>query len=832
MLAPALAPLMRPLVTVWAGLAAGAAIAGPSAQVVGETHLLPGGLAGVPSVSIGDRLGAAVATLGDLDGDGFEEIALGAPGSDIQGRDRGAVWIRFGGSNPSAVAIAAGTGGFTGNLFDGDRFGSALAGVGDLDGDGVPDLAVGQPGRTDTTGGWPMSAGVDVGGVLPFNFESSGCAWHPGLERLLVVDDGGALAVLTANGQLDGFFQVGGDLEGICVPDPQSPIVYVGREEPAQIVPFNVQTGAFAGPTWDVSAFMNGNGQGLEALAWVDGVVYAGLQRTGEIFRFDLGPGGTVQLLGVLPPVAGRDDISGLHYSPESGLLYGAYDPDDLLVEFTLLGQVRRTRLLPGLDQEGVAIVPHCPAPGGRIYVAEDQGPVRRYEAFPAGCDTTGELAGRGTVWILLMNTDGTVRESVRLANGAGGVPAGLDPGDGFGSALSFAGDLDGNGFPELFVGAPGDDGNGGVWSQRGAVWSLSLLPTGLVSAAVRLAPGALGIPGALADLSAFGASLSCPGDWDGNGVGDLLVGAPGASGGGAVRGELWGLSLSGPFSALGAERIFDAQGGGPALGDLAGFGLSLAALPQAIGGDPGVAIGAATAGGGSVWLAGMLADGTLGATQLVAAGVGGFVGPTGSGDAFGAAAAGALDTDGDGLDELLVGAPGDGAFAAGGGSAWLLELEAPGPGTASCFGDGPCPCGNSGAAPGGCGTSTGPLALVASGTASIGSDDLVLSVDGAPLQQFGLIFLGPALQGPVVLGDGLRCVGAPLLRLPVGSTGASGSLSQGPGLVSLAGTIFPPPNPLALGSTWHFQAWFRDPGGPCGSGSAVSSALSIQFAP
>ena len=56
------------------------------------------------------------------------------------------------------VVLADGAGGFKGDLSDGDQFGSAVAGIGNLDGNGIPDLAVGAPldddGGTDKGAVW------------------------------------------------------------------------------------------------------------------------------------------------------------------------------------------------------------------------------------------------------------------------------------------------------------------------------------------------------------------------------------------------------------------------------------------------------------------------------------------------------------------------------------------------------------------------------------------------------------------------------------------------------------------------------------------------------
>jgi hypothetical protein len=94
----------------------------------------------------GDEFGSAVASIGDLDGDGVADLAVGAPYADIGGTDSGAVWILFmdrDGKVRAQQKIADGAGGFGGNLKSGDHFGNAITGLGDLDGDGITDLAVG-----------------------------------------------------------------------------------------------------------------------------------------------------------------------------------------------------------------------------------------------------------------------------------------------------------------------------------------------------------------------------------------------------------------------------------------------------------------------------------------------------------------------------------------------------------------------------------------------------------------------------------------------------------------------------------------------------------------
>src|SRR6185295_16809086 len=87
------------------------------------------------------------------------------------------------------------------------------------------------------------------------------------------------------------------------------------------------------------------------------------------------------------------------------------------------------------------------------------------------------ELADSGALWVLFLNPDGTVKDEKRLATGQGGLTVATGHTE-FGVALAALGDLDGDGAPELAVGAPGDD-DGGI--DRGAVHILTLAPDGSV---------------------------------------------------------------------------------------------------------------------------------------------------------------------------------------------------------------------------------------------------------------------------------------------------------------------------------------------------------------
>ena len=93
-----------------------------------------------------DYFGSSVAGINDLNADGVEDIAVGTIGDDDGGTDRGATWLLFmnpDGSVLSEQKISDTEGDFGGGLADGDLFGSSVAGLGDINGDGKVDLSVG-----------------------------------------------------------------------------------------------------------------------------------------------------------------------------------------------------------------------------------------------------------------------------------------------------------------------------------------------------------------------------------------------------------------------------------------------------------------------------------------------------------------------------------------------------------------------------------------------------------------------------------------------------------------------------------------------------------------
>lgn len=98
--------------------------------------------------SSGDEAGAAVAGLGDVNGDGVGDLLVGAPGKDRTDSDVGGAWLVLGPVTSARNLFSADYVGF--GESDRGYAGFAVSAAGDVSGDGVADLLVGAPGEDNT----------------------------------------------------------------------------------------------------------------------------------------------------------------------------------------------------------------------------------------------------------------------------------------------------------------------------------------------------------------------------------------------------------------------------------------------------------------------------------------------------------------------------------------------------------------------------------------------------------------------------------------------------------------------------------------------------------
>ena len=184
-----------------------------------------------PGDQVGDRFGEVIRRAGDTNGDGLEDLLVGAPGSDQEGDDCG------------AVTLLSGADGEVLHQWFGQRrehrFGAALCGLDDVDGDGCDDVAVSAPGdaRVDVYSGrsgkrlrqirWPdQESGFGHGLAGPIDLDHDGhvevLISAPGLDHdrgaLLLADPATGRKRVLARGERSGS-RLGLSLAALADPD-------------------------------------------------------------------------------------------------------------------------------------------------------------------------------------------------------------------------------------------------------------------------------------------------------------------------------------------------------------------------------------------------------------------------------------------------------------------------------------------------------------------------------------------------------------------------------------------------------------------------------------
>jgi hypothetical protein len=657
-----------------------------------STTKIASGMNGGPTLAADDRFGSSVAFVGDVDGDGVADLAVGAINDDTNGSDIGAIHIlalNTSGTVKTSRKIANGTnGGPTLSLNDG--FGDSVTNLGDLDGDGGTDLVVGASKSLDGTGG-ARSGAVhilrlnNVGELRDFG-DAPDATNGTGAGNYQTRNADGGPSHTLVSGMLLGS-RISGEVDATA--NSRANGDDIGNDDEDGVVNPQVDLVLTIGtaPTITLRA-TNNTVSSRKITGWIDtnnnGVFETSESAVVSVPAFSVN--GTYTLTfpvipqGFTGTTAARFRLSENTVAATSptGPITGG-EVEDYLVTITApaTGTVKTggaTKLASG---------------GTNVPTLADNDSFGRSVANVGDLDGDGvaDLAvgshrddsggtDRGAVHILFLNASGTVKSSTKIASGTNGGPTLADL-DNFGLSVSNVGDLDGDGATDLAVGAPGDNTGG---TNRGAVHILFLNTNGTVKSSTKIGSGTAGGP-TLADEDQFGFSVASMGDLDGDGVADLAVGANLDNTIGTDRGAVHILFLNANGTVKSTTKIASGTGGGPTLADEDRFGTSVSNVGDLDGdGVADLAVGANfdDTGGtnrGAVHLLYLNANGTVKSTTKIASGTGG--GPAlADEDRFGRSVANLGDLDGDGVADLAVGAIYDDTGGADRGAVHVLFLN------------------------------------------------------------------------------------------------------------------------------------------------------------
>lgn len=387
--------------------------------------------------------GGACSSIGDLDGDGISEVAVGAFGFDDGKRDGGAVFVLFPdkyGRVKSSVRISALSGGLPpGSTKPSDFFGTSVAGIGDVNGDGIEDLAVGAP-RADR--------GIADAGVVHILF----------LNAQGRVDSSEIIRPLNSASVLDFYDLFGSSVSGLGdlnldgIPD-----IVVGAPRDDD------------GPT-------------------------AGQSNRGALYILFLNRDGSVKrqqkissTQGGLGPVLDVYDQFGASVSGIGDLNQDGF-PDlaaGIVLDTDGPGVTGAIRVL-FLDSSGIVLSQQ------KISATEggfngQLNPLEQFGSSITAADLDGDriqdlivgvakkdirFEDDGGFFVLYMRRNGTVRSSQLISSRTPGFHASIEAGSLLGWSVTNAGDLDQNGTDDLWLGSFTDRDGG---TNRGALYSIFL---------------------------------------------------------------------------------------------------------------------------------------------------------------------------------------------------------------------------------------------------------------------------------------------------------------------------------------------------------------------
>ena len=489
----------RVLVVVGAGLGVGAVT--PGGAQAASVDLLTQANVRVDGAGTLDRSGFSAAGAGDVNGDGHDDVIIGAPSAGNNGRaGSGSSYVVYGSANPSNVDLAS-LSSAQGVRIDGaatfDESGAAVAGAGDVNGDGRDDVIIGAPGAGNNGRAGSGSSYVVYGSANPSNVDLASLTDIQGFR----ID--GATTFDLSGAAVAGAGDVNGDGRGDVIIGAR----LADNNGRSQSGSSYVVYGSATPSNLDLASISDTQGFRIDGAAAFDesGASVAGTDDVNGDGRDDV-------IIGA--PGAESNGRAG---SGSSYVVYGSANPSNLDLASLTGAQ--------GLRIDGAAT---GDASGGSADGAGDVNGDGRDDVIigALGADNNGR-SNSGSSYVVYGSANPSNLDLASLTGAQGLRIDGAATGDLSGGSVDGAGDVNGDGRDDVIIGATFADNNGRSNSGSSHVVYGSATPSNLDLASLSDTQGFRIDGAATSDQS--GASVAGTGDVNGDGRDDVIIGAPGA---------------------------------------------------------------------------------------------------------------------------------------------------------------------------------------------------------------------------------------------------------------------------------------------------------------